>query len=405
MEGKHHSKRRRRLIIIGSIILALIIFRIFLPTIVLHYVNKQLAEIPDYRGHVEDIDISLYRGAYQIQGISLNKITGKVPEPFFDCTEIDLSVQWSALFKGEIVGEIIFVQPKINFVKGPTVEQSQTSVDSSWVDVVKDLIPMQINRLEIADGEVHYKDFHSNPKVNIFINNIDALATNLSNADDSTKTLPATVDATGNTFGKGEFRFHMDLNPLAEPMAFDMNSELKNVEMVELNDFLKAYGKFDVSGGTFGLYTEMAAKDGKFEGYVKPVMKDLEVVEWEQKEEGSFLQKAWETVIAAGTEVLENRGAEKEQVATKVPLSGNMESPNIDIATTIGTLLKNAFIQALKPSLDNTVNYGNVGSGASKESGTGGGLFNGGNKDEKGTGKKEGGGLFNKNNKEEEKKK
>jgi hypothetical protein len=398
MEDKIRRKKKRRWLILGSIVLLLIIFRLFLPTIVLHYVNKQLAQIPDYRGHVADIDISLYRGAYQIKGIELNKLSGKVQEPFFYCDMIDLSVQWGALFEGEVVGEIVFASPKITFVSGPTKEQSQTDIDSSWVDVVKDLIPLRINRLEIQNGEVHYKDLHSNPKVNLFVQNINALALNLSNSADSTKTLPSSVDATGNTLGKGEFTFHMDLNPLEEPTMFDLNAELKNVQMTELNDFLRAYANFDVSGGTFGLYTELASKNGQFEGYVKPVMKDLEVVEWGKKEEGSILQKAWETVIAAGTELLENRGKEKEQVATKVPLSGKMDNPQIDIFTTIGTLLKNAFIQALMPSIDESVNIGTVGGETEKK-----GLFGGKDKDEKGKDDKKG--LFGGKDKDEKKEK
>jgi hypothetical protein len=384
MEKKKNKRRRRWLIFIG-VLAALIIFRLFLPTIVLHYVNKTLSEIPEYQGNVEDIDISLYRGAYQIEGVKIEKITGEVPEPFFACDHIDLSVEWGALLQGDIAGEGVFTNPKLNFIKGPTKEQSQTEVDSSWVDVVKELSPIKINRLEIRNGEVHYKDLHSNPKVDIFMNNVHGVALNLTNTADSASLLPASVEITGNTFGKGAFTLRMKLNPLEEPTDFDLNAELKNVELAHLNDFLKAYGKFDVSGGTFGLYTEVAAKDGKFEGYVKPLVKDLEVVEWGKEEEGGFLQKAWETIIATGSEILENRGKEKEQVATKVPLSGNIENPQPDIITMVWTLLKNAFIQALMPSLDNTVNIGNVGEGSDNTNGKG--LFN----DENKNGKKENG--------------
>lgn len=358
MEDKTRKKKKRRWLILGSILLVLIIFRLLLPTIVLHYVNRQLSQIPDYRGHVNDIDISLYRGAYQIQGIELNKLNGKVQEPFFSSNMMDLSVQWGALFDGEIVGEIVFVKPRINFVKGPTKEQSQTSIDSSWVDVVKGLMPLRINRLEIQDGEVHYIDDHSSPKVNIYMQNIHAVALNLSNTADSTKTLPASVEANGNTLGKGVFTFHMDINPLAEPEMFDLNAELKNVDLTQLNDFLRAYGNFDVSKGTFGLYTEIAAKNGQFDGYVKPIIKDIDVVQW-NKAEGNLLQKAWETVVGGALKLLENRS--KDQVASKVPLSGRLDNPKVDIFTTIGTLLKNAFIQALVPSIDESINLGSVG--------------------------------------------
>ena len=113
-----------------AILLILIAVRIALPYIVKDYVNKTLSEIPGYKGEVGDIDISLWRGAYEIQMVSLVKTDGKVPVPFFSADEIDLSVQWGALFEGSIVGEIVLANPKINFVACPTKEQSQNNIDT-----------------------------------------------------------------------------------------------------------------------------------------------------------------------------------------------------------------------------------------------------------------------------------
>src|SRR4051794_3106396 len=60
--------------IVAAIVLILIIFRLLLPSIILHYCNKSLAEMHGYYGHVEDIDVALYRGAYQINNIYINKV-------------------------------------------------------------------------------------------------------------------------------------------------------------------------------------------------------------------------------------------------------------------------------------------------------------------------------------------
>jgi uncharacterized protein involved in outer membrane biogenesis len=122
--------------IIIAVVLILLVVRIALPYIVKDYVNKTLSEIPGYKGIVEDINISLLRGAYEIENVSLVKTDGDVPVPFFSADLIDLSVQWGALFEGSIVGEIILENPKINFVSGPSEEQSQSSVNDSWTDKV-----------------------------------------------------------------------------------------------------------------------------------------------------------------------------------------------------------------------------------------------------------------------------
>ena len=70
-------KATRTVLIVVAI---LIIIRLILPYVVLHYANKTLANVPGYYGHIEDIDLSLYRGAYQIDSIYLDKkdsATGK----------------------------------------------------------------------------------------------------------------------------------------------------------------------------------------------------------------------------------------------------------------------------------------------------------------------------------------
>jgi hypothetical protein len=82
-------------------------------------VNDRLTKIKGYYGHVVDIDIALIRGAYQLDSIYLNKVdtvTNKQTE-FFSASVVDLSVEWRALFKGSIVGEVKMEKPMITFTK------------------------------------------------------------------------------------------------------------------------------------------------------------------------------------------------------------------------------------------------------------------------------------------------
>lgn len=355
----HLIKKKWVWVIIGSSSIILLIgFRIYLPTLVLNYVNKSLSNIPDYKGQVEDVDIHLWRGAYQIDNIELVKTEGNVPVPFFFARRIDFSLDWHSLFRGNIVGEIAIIEPQLNFVKGPTKPESQIGVEKEWREVVKDLMRIDINRFEVIDGEVHYFDFSSNPKVDVFINNIEIIAENLMNRSNEDELLPSSLDASGNSLG-GKMEIHIDMDPLNKIPTFDLSARVDNLDLVKLNDFLKAYGNFDVEKGTFSLYAEAAAKDGKFTGYTKPFFKDLEIFQLNKdKKEGNLLQTLWEALAGGTSEVVENQ--KKEQIATKVPLSGNFDDPNVDLWATIGTLMRNAFIRALLPTLDYTVNISAV---------------------------------------------
>jgi uncharacterized protein involved in outer membrane biogenesis len=145
----------------------LIALRIALPSLVKWYVNKTIDEMPEYSGQIGDVDMKLWRGAYQIQDIEIFKTSGDVPVPFFASQNVEFSVQWKALFDGSLVGEIEFFDPVINFVQGPTDGTSQVGVDKPWLEVVKKLFPLDINRFEVHNGTVHYRDFYSEPKVDL----------------------------------------------------------------------------------------------------------------------------------------------------------------------------------------------------------------------------------------------
>ena len=178
-----------------------------------------------YTGHVRDIDLALIVGSYKIKDIKLEKTGGKIPVPFFAAEVIDLSVEWKALFKGGLVGEIEVRRPILNFVKGPTEETSQTKIDKEWQDIVNELMPLKLNRFEIVEGEIHYLDYYSSPKVDVFTSNIYILAENLSNVTDSTNLLPSTVTGSAEIYG-GKAKLNMKLDALNKTPTFDMNAEM-----------------------------------------------------------------------------------------------------------------------------------------------------------------------------------
>jgi len=340
------------------VIIVLICVRLILPYVILHFANKNLASIPGYFGHIEDIDLALIRGAYRIDSIYLNKkdtITNKQTK-FFSASAIDLSLEWGALFHGAIVGELIFERPNLRFTR-EKVEPKDVEKDSTDLkDLKEDFMPLQVNRFEILNGNVRYLDGTSNPKVDIWMTNMHAVATNLRNSYDSSKLLPAKVIARADVY-EGEFTFNLDINPLAKQPTFDLNAELKNTNLVLLNDFFKAYAKIDVNKGKFGMYTEVAAKEGAFKGYIKPIIKDLDVVGHEDRHDNIF-RKMWEGLVGLVGQVFKNQP--EDQVATKIPFEGRLDNPDTNIWVTIVNVLQNAFIQAIQPSIDSEINIASV---------------------------------------------
>jgi hypothetical protein len=373
---------------VAIILLVLVVaIRIALPYVVLRYTNKTLANMNGYTGHVEDIQIALLRGAYKIDSIYINKkdtISGK-ETPFFASKLIDLSVEWKSLLKGSVVGELVFIEPMLRFT-AEKVEPAKIKKDSTdFKKLLEDLMPLKVNRFEVKNGRVQYIDETSKPKVDITMTNTNIVATNLRNAYDSTVVLPAGIKATAEVYD-GELDFNMRLNPLADVPTFDMNAELTNTNLVKLNDFFQAYAKVDLNKGTLSAYSEVAAKDGKFKGYVKPLLKDLDVIGKEDRKD-NILRKLWEGFVGVAGQVVEN--LKEEQVATKIPFEGKIKDPQSNIWYTITYVLQNAFVHALQPHIDHEINLAEVEAVKTEKKGFLERIFGGKDKDDKKDDKKD----------------
>jgi hypothetical protein len=335
------------------ILIVLILVRIALPFALKAYVNHELNKAHDYAGKIDGVDMRLLRGGYRINQIEIFKKTGGMKSPLFSAAEIDLSVEWRELFHGSVVGEIVLHQPKINFATGPAPDQKQTGKNEPWDKILESLFPFDLNRVEISNGEIHFQDPSSQPPVDIYLSKISATATNLTNARDAKEKLPSGLEATASTMGGGTLNLQLHMDLLKPAPTYEMNCGLTNVDLVALNDFLRAYGKFDVAHGTFALYMSVASDNGNYEGYFKVFFKNLDVFQWEKERKKNILAIFWQAIVGGVATIFENHS--KDQLATKVPISGSYTSSSVGIWTATGTLLQNAFIHALVPKLDQHV--------------------------------------------------
>ncbi len=339
--------------VVGSVILVLIVIRLLLPGIVLRYANNTLANMDGYYGQVSDIDIALFRGAYQLDGFYLNKVDSASGEQteFFKVNHVDLSVEWRALWRGSLVGELVFDSPTLIFTKEKADAEVVAKDTSDFRQLLEDFMPLRINRFEVSRGSIRYTDSTVTPLVDISLEEAHIIAENLKNTTNEGEKLPSTIRANAQAYG-GSIIVRMDLDAMAERPTFDLTTEIENANLPDLNDFFVAYGKFDVSQGTFGLYSEFAADAGRYKGYVKPIIKDLEVIGMEDRDE-SFFQRAKEAVIDLVAKVLEN--PTEEQVASRIPIEGDFGETEVKVWEAIWQVLRNAFIEALMPSVDHAI--------------------------------------------------
>jgi hypothetical protein len=129
------------------------------------------------------------------------------------------------------------------------------------------------------------------------------------------------------------------------------------VQLPKVNPWLREYIKADAESGEFELYTELAAADGKFKGYAKPVMRRVNILSSEEPEDNP-LRRIWEGLVEFAANVFEND--ETGQVAARIPFTGTVKNPDAGIFETIVSVLHNAFISAFARSLEGSISLRDV---------------------------------------------
>lgn len=351
----------RRVVLITACIVAVLIgARIALPYLVKHLVNERLGRIPNYTGHVDDVRLHLWRGAYSFHVLHISRQNGQIQEPFFRARGIDISLAWRELWRRKIVSDIVVDEGQLTFVQGANPEATQTDLDRRWQDVIQDLFPIDITHLEITDGLLRYINNAKEPKADLFVTHMRLTAVGLRNRPDETpagEELPAKITVDGESLGGGTLKIVLDAEPLADQPHFHLDLKLDRVDLPQLNDSLRAYANVDVGAGTFQLVAEMAGKDGGFQGYVKPFFENLNFKNLKDEDKGLAAQ-IWEKLVAGMAHLVKNKS--RDQVATRIPFEGKFGDAKMGLFATIMNLFRHGFIKAFNPTIEGSVKTENV---------------------------------------------
>jgi len=362
--SKEKIKRRRykkkRYVVPVSIVVLLITIRLLLPYVVKNYVNEVLAAIPGYYGQVEDIDLALWRGAYVIHGLNLNKVEAASQVPFFNVKKTDISVEWGALLNGKIVSEITLTAPKLIYVFEDQQGNTTEPVVEDWSKALTDLVPIAINHLEIKEGTAAFVQLTADPNIDLNLKNIQLNATNLRNVVLKERTLPSKVAATALSIGNGNVSLNGTMNLVKEIPDMDLAFAITEADVTALNDFTKHYAKLDFDSGRFEVFGEIAIADGFLKGSIKPIIMDSKLI----GADDGFLATLWEGFVGFFKFVLKNQ--KENTVATKVPIAGNLNDVGPKIWPTIAGIFKNGWIQAFKGVVDNDINFEDTANAADK---------------------------------------
>jgi hypothetical protein len=203
--------------------------------------------------------------------------------------------------------------------KAHVEELTLTESELGWWDLTKE----PPYRLYIAAAEFHLKDFSTEP------------------AEE-----PAVAKLTGRFMGSGETTANVRFRPWAGSVDLDLDLQIVGTELRSMNDLLRAYAGLDVAAGAFSLFSEVNIHRERIRGYVKPLLRGLNVYDPEQERGEGVLQKAKEGLAGALGQALKNP---RNEVATVADLSGPVQDPEASTWQVLGNVLRNAFFEAILP--------------------------------------------------------
>ncbi|KDC53759.1 DUF748 domain-containing protein [Pseudoalteromonas sp. S3431] len=346
------------------IVLLLITLRIAAPYAVQQYVNYQLKHTQGITGHIGDVDLFLYRGAYAIDDVEIYATNATTaPRPLLAVKTLDFSLAWSALLKGNLVTNMAFMRPEIViYDKNPNAaEQNQRVKDeTTWIGLANDLVLFSIDTLTIEQGKLSLVNATSQGENPTFISNINARIENITNAQNLSKTLVTTLNVEGALMGEAALKLNGKLDPFSKHANFDFNAEVQRFSVKNLDTVFKVYTPFDIEAGGIDGAMELVAKDNNLNGYVKAGVQNLRVFSWREdieKDDDGIFTAIFEGSVDLLGSILEND--ESKLVAARIPIEGQLDNTDVSTFQAVISVLKNAFFDAFSMKVDNVVSFEN----------------------------------------------
>lgn len=332
------------------ILLALVVILIGARLVLLHHltrhVNTVIAAVQGYTCKVSDVDLYLYRGAFQLQEVSVYKTGSQTEIPLLYASVIDVSIDWNALLDEALVSKVTFERARLNFIEGEKSDQYGIGVD--WPAILKEISPLKINRLDIADCKFTYYDLNIKSRNEFTLHNWNGTVANLCHIADSTSALPSTAHFTASSSDKGIATMKLKFNAGKAVPDLDIDLKFENIDLKILNGFFTTYAEKNVEQGELDLYTNLSLLDSTVDGYIKYEATQLKLLPASEGKSGT--SEAWHSI---GLYLANNQ--DKEQFAARIPLAGTIQNAQPATWSALWEFYTNAFLKGFERKREGTI--------------------------------------------------
>jgi hypothetical protein len=310
----------------------------------------------DGRADLLAIPLPRVKADFRVDRLQLKDLLPVVARYNVQCTAGSLDLQGYLEYSKDstvvAVDQLRLQDAKIDYVHSAATKPKEVQRAKKAAQKVKEAPNDPTTRVTIEHGkvlnsELGFVNKATDPAYRVFIAGLDMDLEHLSNRlDEGT----GVVKLTGKFMGSGRTELHGAFRPEKPRPDFDLNVKIVKTDVEAFNNVLRAYGDVDTHRGVFAFFSELAVKDNAIHGYVKPLLKDVEVYDPEQDKDKPMTKKIYEAVVGGVLELFENKS--RNEAATVTDLSGPVENPHANTWQVVQKLVQNAFFKAILPGFE-----------------------------------------------------
>lgn len=332
-----------------ALVLLFILIGVLAPFLIQYHLNHNVfRDMGNYTGRVEDVDVSWLAGSYRLEDLVLWRKGGNQEVPFFRVEDLSIGLSWDAIRHGAILASVSAENAELNFLDAKRADKRQTGKGTNWLDVLEELLPTTLHRVEVHNSRMTFQNFDTDPQIDVRAEGINILVTNLTNVKDQDGRRVATARLDARVLEGAPLIAQARFDP------FDFNdfvfaAEMHEIDLTRVNDLTSNYAKVDFASGHGSIFVELTAQDGRLSGYIKPLLEDVDIASWEQdvKQQGDNpLRLLWEGAVGFFKTLFTN--AESKQIATQIDVTGTIDEAKINSWGAVFGVIRNAFVQAVE---------------------------------------------------------
>ena len=209
-----------------------------------------------YQVQVGRVDLRPFAFGFDVLELVVAR-EGHLDLPVAQLTELSARIDGGALARGALVADVDLERPIVYVDRRQAQREARDEIpvhERGWQDALRALVPLEINRIRVSDGEATYLD--DGPFEPLRLTEIHGEAANIRNIASRDREYPSELSLDARVFEHGRLRVQGHADFLAEPLAgVRADVELEGVALAYFQPIL-ARQHFEVKSGVLALSGE-----------------------------------------------------------------------------------------------------------------------------------------------------